>query len=164
MQHRTTLRYTEALVAQAVRHYWRRTVGYGIFVAVALLIAFLIWRIADGDRSWIVGLAAAVVLFGVLMPITVYVVHYRNSMNKFREMSEPIAEMVAADDEFTLSSDRGTTSLKWALVKEVWRFETIWLLLFSKAQFVTLPVKDVPESMQLFILDRIKATGGKIAV
>jgi hypothetical protein len=164
MEHRTILRYTEALVAQAVRHYWRRTVGLGIFVAVALMIAFLIWRIANGDRSWIVGLSAAVALFGVLMPITVYVVHYRSSMSKFREMSEPIAEMVADEDEFTLSSDRGTASLKWALVKEVWRFETIWLLLFSKAQFVTLPVKDVPEPMQLFILDRVRATGGKIAV
>jgi len=164
MQHRTTLRYTEALVAQAVRHYWRRTVGFGIFVAVALMIAFLIWRIADGDRSWIVGLAAAVILFGVLMPITVYLVHYRNSISKFREMLEPTAEMVADEDVFTLSSDRGTTSLKWGSVKEVWRFETLWLLLFSKAQFVTLPLKDVPESMQAFILDRIKATGGKIAV
>jgi len=164
MQHRTTLSYTEALVAQAVRHYWRRTIGFGIFVAVALMIAFLIWRLADGDRSWIVGLVAAVILLGVVMPITVYVVHYRNSMGKFREMSKPVAELVADEDAFTLSSDRGTTSLKWDLVKEVWRFETLWLLLFSKAQFVTLPLSDMPEPMQVFILERIKAAGGKIAV
>jgi YcxB-like protein len=164
MRHRTTLTYTETLVAQAVRHYWRKTIGFGIFVAVALMILFLAWRLTDGDRSWVVGLIAAVILLGVLMPVTVYVVHYRNSMSKFREMSEPVAELVVDDDAFTLSSDRGTTSLKWDLVKEVWRFETLWLLLFSKAQFVTLPLKDMPEPMRAFILDRIKATGGKIAV
>jgi hypothetical protein len=164
MQHRTTLRYTEWLVAQAVRLYWRKTVGFGVLVAVPLMIAFLAWRLVDGDRSWVVGLVAAVALFGVLMPVTVYVVHYRHSMSKFREMSQPVAELVADEDAITISSDRGSSSFKWELVKEVWRFETLWLLLFSKAQFVTLPLDDLPGPMQAFILDRVKASGGKIAV
>jgi len=164
MQHRTTLRYTEQLVAQAVRLYWRKTVGFGLLGAVALMIAFLTWRLIDGDRTWVVGLVAAVVLLGVLMPVAVYVVHYRNSMGKFREMSQPSAELVAEQDTITISSDRGSTSLKWELVKEVWRFDTVWLLLFSKAQFVTLPLDDLPGPMQDFILERVRATGGKIAV
>jgi len=120
--------------------------------------------LVDGDRSWVVGLTAAVVLLGVVMPVAVYLVHYRNSMRKFRQMSPPVAEFVADDDTFTLSSDRGTTSLKWNAVTEVWRFESLWLLLFSKAQFVTLPLEDVPGPMQAFILDRVKSSGGKIAV
>jgi hypothetical protein len=164
MQHRTTLRYTERLVAQAVRAFWRKTVGFGLLVAVTLMIAFLVWRLVDGDRSWIVGLTGAVILLGVVMPAAVYVVHYRNSMGKFREMSQPVAEFVPDEDTFTLSSDRGTTSLKWNAVTEVWRFESLWLLLFSKAQFVTLPLEDVPGPMQAFILERVKTSGGKIAV
>ncbi len=164
MQHRTTLRYTERLVGRAVHLYWRKTVGFGLPVAGALMIAFLTWRLIDGDRSWVVGLIAAVVLLGVLMPVAVYVVHYRNSMGKFREMAQPVAELVADQDAITITSDRGTSSLKWELVKEVWRFETLWLLLFSKSQFVTLPLEDLPGSMQAFILERIKASGGKIAV
>jgi len=162
MQHRATLRYTEHLVVQAVRAFWRKTVGGSLLVAVALMIAFLVWRLLDGDRSWIVGVTAVVILLGIVMPVMVYVVHYRNSMGKFREMSRPIAEFVADEDAFTLSSDRGTTSLKWNAVKEVWRFESLWLLLFSKAQFVTLPLEDVPVPMRDFILDRIRASGGKI--
>ena len=164
MQHRATLRYTERLVAQAVGLYWRKTVGFGLIVAVALMIAFLTWRLIEGDRSWVVGLVAAVVLLGVLMPVAVYVVHYRNSMSKFREMSQPVAELVANQEAITISSDRGTSSLKWELVKEVWRFESLWLLLFSRAQFVTLPLEDLPGPMQAFILERVKASGGKVAV
>ena len=163
MQHGTTLRYTEQLVAQAVRHYWRRTVGVGFLVAVALMIGFLIWLLVEGDRSWVVGLVAAVVLLGVLMPVAVYVVHYRNSLGKFREMSEPVAELVADQNGITMSSDRGSSSLKWELVKEVWRFDTLWLLLFSKAQFVTLPLADLPGPMQAFILERVKESGGRIS-
>jgi YcxB-like protein len=163
MQHRATLRYTERLVAQAVRAFWRKTIGYGLLVAVALMIALLVWLLVEGDRSWIIGLTAAVVLLGIVMPVAVYFVHYRNSMGKFREMFRPVAEFVADDDIFTFSSDLGTISLKWNSVTEVWRFESLWLLLFSKAQFVTLPLEDVPGPMQAFILDRVKASGGKIA-
>jgi len=83
-------------------------------------------------------------------------------MGKFREMSQPVAEFVADEDRFTLTSDRGTTSLKWNAVTEVWRFESLWLVLFSKSQFVTLPLEDVPGPMQAFILDRVKAAGGKV--
>ena len=164
MQHRTTLRYTERLVAQAVRAFWRKSIGPGLMVAVGLMIVLLVWLLVAGERSWILGLTAAVVLLGIAMPIAVYFVQYRNSMGKFREMSQPVAELVVADDTFTLSSDRGTTSLKWNTVTEVWRYESLWLLLFSKAQFVTLPLQDVPAEMQAFILDRVTASGGKIAV
>ena len=79
-------------------------------------------------------------------------------------MSQPVADLVTDQDTITISSDRGSTSLKWELVKEVWRFETLWLLLFSKAQFVTLPLEDLPDPMRAFILERVKATGGKIVV
>lgn len=162
MQYRTTLRYTETLITQAVRLYWRRTVGLGFLVAVVLMFAFLIWLLVEGDRSWIIGLVAAVVLLGVIMPVAVYVAHYRNSIGKFREMSQPVAELVADQNGLTMSSDRGSSSLKWELVKEVWRYDTLWLLLFSKAQFVTLPLADLPDPMQAFMLERVQAAGGKI--
>jgi hypothetical protein len=164
MQHRTTLRYSEQMVAQAVRLYWRRTIGVGLLVAVALMIVFLAWRLIDGDRSWLVGLVAALVLLGVFMPVAVYVTHYRASMRIFRKTSRPTAQLVAEQDAITISSDRGSSALKWELVKEIWRFETMWLMLFSKAQFVILPLADLPEPMQAFILERVETSGGKIAV
>ena len=124
----------------------------------------LVWRLAEGDRSWLVGLVAALVLIGVLLPLMVYLVHYRNSIGKFRQMAEPLAEFIADEDQFTLSSSLGATTLKWNAVTEVWRLETLWLLLFSKAQFVTLPLEGMSEQMRSFILDKVRAAGGKIAV
>jgi YcxB-like protein len=128
------------------------------------MIALLTWMVASGDRSWVVGLVAAVVVVGLLFPVLVYVVHFRNSMGKFREMRDPVAEFVADDDMFTLSSDRGITTLKWNTVTELWRYDSLWLLLFSKAQFVTVPLDGVPDQMRSFVVERIKASGGKIAV
>ena len=164
MQHRATLRYTEDLVSRAVFAFWRRSVGVGVLVAVGLMIAMLVWRLAEGDRSWLVGLMAAIVLIGILLPLMVYLVHYRNSIGKFRQMAEPLAEFIADEDQFTLSSSLGATTLKWNAVTEVWRLDTLWLLLFSKAQFVTLPLEGMSEQMRSFVLDKVRAAGGKIAV
>jgi len=164
MQHRARLTYTEQLIARAVFAFWRRSIGIGLGVAVATMLGLLVWSVSEGDRSWLVGLMAATVLLGIFLPLLVYVIHHRNSISKFRDMAEPIAEFIAEEDEFTLASSRGTTTLKWAAVTEVWRFESFWLLLFSKAQFVTLPLDGLSEQMRIFVLEKIRACGGKIAV
>jgi hypothetical protein len=164
MQHRATLTYSESIVARAVLLYWRRTVGIGLLVVVALMIALLAWMIASGDRSWFVGVVAAVVVLGMAFPVLVYVVHFRNSMRKFRAMQKPVADFVADEEAFTLSSDLGSTTVKWNMVTELWRYDSLWLLLFSKAQFVTVPLHGVPERMRTFVMEHIKASGGKISV
>jgi hypothetical protein len=163
MQHRATLRFTEPLIERAVRSFWIRTVGYGEPVVVIVMIALLAWRLVEGDRSWVVGVLATFVVIGVVLPLTIYIVHYRNSLGKFRAMKEPVAEFTAGDDELTLASDLGTTTLKWSSVTELWRFESLWLMLFSKSQFVTIPLDGLPESMREFVLARVRASGGRIS-
>ena len=164
MQNRATLNYTERLVEKAVRLFWLRTVGYGELVAVVVMTTVLAWRLMEGDRSWFVGVLATLVFLSIAIPLAIYFGHYRNSLGKFREMKQPIAEFVVDEDALTLSSDLGATTLKWGAVTEVWRFESLWLLLFSKSQFVTIPLDGLPESMREFVLERVRASGGKIAV
>ena len=164
MQHRATLNYTERLVEKAVRLFWLRTVGYGELVAVVVMTGVLVWRLMEGDGSWFVGVLATLVFLSIAIPLAIYFGHYRNSLGKFREMKQPIAEFVVDEDALTMSSDLGATTLKWGAVTEVWRFESLWLLLFSKSQFVTIPLDGVPESMREFILERVRASGGKVAV
>ena len=164
MQLTATLRYNEHLVRQAVLSYWCRSMGVGMLAAIAIVAALFIWRLAEGDRSWVVGVLATVVILGIAMPGAVYLVHYRNSMSKFREMGSPVASLVADESSFTFTSDRGSSTLRWDTITEVWRFRTFWLLLFSKAQFTTVPLQGVPEQMQSYILERVQAAGGRIAV
>jgi hypothetical protein len=46
----------------------------------------------------------------------------------------------------------------------VWRFESYWLLLFSKAHFATIPLEGISEQMRVYVLERVKCAGGKISV
>ena len=157
-----TLEYTEPLLREAVFAFWRRTVGVGFFVALALLLgalAFLVWQ---GDRSWFVGALGAFLVFGLGFAFVVYFVHLRNTLAKFRAMGAPIATLALEDTSFTMSSGLGSTSLQWSAVTELWRYSSFWLLLFSKAQFVTVPLASVPAAAQDFILSRVSAAGGRV--
>ena len=162
--HSATLEYDERLVNRAVRSYWRRSLGLSVFVGVPLLCIILAVQVASGDRSWYLGLLAGATILGVGMPILVYWIHYRNSMAKFRDMKEPVATFVADEDTFTLASDHGSSTLKWEAIKEVWGFEGYWLLLFSKAHFATIPLEGVSDEMRLYVLERVKRGGGRVAV
>ena len=162
--HRATLKYDERLVNRAVRCYWRRSLGLSVFIGIPLICILLAIQIASGDRSWYMGVLAGAAILGVGMPILVYWVHYRNSMAKFRDMTQPIATLVADEESFTLASDHGSSTLKWEAIKEIWGFQGFWLLLFSKAHFATIPLEGLSAEMRAYILEKVKRGGGRVAV
>ena len=162
MPHETTLIYSESLLRQAVFGFWRRSVGIGFFVALLIAALGLIVLVALGQSSWIIGGLAAVLVVGVAFAIVVYVVHYRRSLQKFRQMDKPQATFRADESSFTMSSDIGTTTLQWTAVKELWQFSNVWLLLYSKAQFTTLPLACLSPETQAYIVQRIRESGGKV--
>jgi hypothetical protein len=162
MPHETTLIYTEALLRQAAFSFWRRTVGIGFFASLAAVAVCLGVFVAEGDSSWLVGALATVLLMGIAFATALYFVHYRNSMHKFREMGHAQATFRADESSFTISSSIGTSTLQWSAVRELWQFPGVWLLLYSKAQFSTLPLAGMSPDMQAFVAQRVRAAGGKV--
>ena len=162
MSYHATLFFSEPLVRQAAQAFWRRTVGIGFPFALAVMAAWLAALLWQGVTTWLVGALAMVLGFSVVILVLIYVVHYRNGLRKFREMGPPRASFQAEDATFTITSGLGSATLSWSSVREVWRFDQFWLLLFSKGQFSTLPLACVPAEMQTFIQQRVQATGGKI--
>lgn len=160
--HETTLIYSEALLRQAVFGFWRRSVGIGFLVALLVALLGLGVLIAQGMASWIVAVVAAVLVLGVGFAIAVYIIHYRNSLRKFRQMAKPQATFLADDTSFTITSDIGTTTLQWSSVKELWQFPNVWLFLYSKGQFTTLPLGCLSPETQAHIVQCIRTAGGKV--
>ena len=162
MPYETTLIYTEPLVRQAVFAFWRRSIGIGYLLALVVTAFSLGFLIAQGNTSWLIGALATVLALGIVFIVLLYFVHYRNSLSKFREMGSPHANFRAEEATFTISSDIGTTTLQWSAIRELWQFSGVWLFLYSKAQFSTLPLAGLSAEMQAFILQRVQAAGGKI--
>jgi hypothetical protein len=162
MPHEATLIYSESLLRQAVFGFWHRSVGIGFFVALVIAALGLVVLVALGQSSWIIGGLAAVLVLGIVFAIVIYVVHYRRSLQKFRQMDKPQATFRADESSFTMSSDIGTTTLQWSAVKELWQFPSVWLLLYSKAQFTTLPLACLSPETQAYIVQCVRESGGKV--
>ena len=163
MSHEATLIYSESLLRQAVFAFWRRSVGLGFILMLVALPAVLGVLVAQGAASWLIATLATVLVIAAAVAVALYVVHYRNSLSKFRKMDKPRATFRADESSFTMSSDAGTTTLQWSAVKELWQFPSVWLLLYSKTQFSTLPVACLPPETQAFVRERVREAGGKVA-
>ena len=160
--HRTTLNYSAPLLRQAVLGFWWRVVGIRFLAALALVAFGFGWSIRAGDTSWFTGVSGSVLAAGVLFAVALYVVHYRNAMQKLRAMGSPQATLEASDNALALSSGAGSASLPWSAVTEIWRLKGCWLLLLSRSQFVTLPLADLAPELKHFILEKVQAAGGKV--
>ncbi len=156
------LHYSEELVREAVRGYWRRTLGWSYLLALALLAAFCFYCIFTDDWGWVTGAAATVLIMGIAMAIALYFVHYRGAVTRLRRMQLPLATLEMNDETFRLTSDAGSSELSWRVVSMLWRFESFWLFLYSPAQFSILPLADLDEQTQLLIVKRIRKFGGKL--
>jgi YcxB-like protein len=162
MLFQTTLNFNETLLRQAVLSFWWRVVGLRFLIVLALLAVALGYHLYHGDRSWFVGVLAAVIFIAVVFVIAIYHVHYRNGLSKLRAMGLPKASFSVSESSFTFESGAGSNTLPWSSVTEIWQFEQHWLMLFSKAQFVTLPLADISPEFRAFILERVKVSGGVI--
>ncbi len=159
----TTLIYNEPILRQAAFSFWRRTVGVPFVFSMLVTTASFIALLIRGDRSWVIGVMGAAISIGFLMSVSIYFVHFKNAMRKFREMGSPKATLRLDALTFTLVSDVGESTLQWSVVKEVWQFQNVWLLIFSKAHFSTLPLENLSTEIRAFIVERVSASGGKIS-
>ena len=162
MPHQLTFTYTESLLRRAVFAFWWRTVGVGFFLTMAVLAGSLVFLFGQGNRSWMAGAIGTVLLLALVFAAMVYFVHLRNTLGKFRAMGALSATVEVGESSFAMSSGLGSASVGWSAVTELWQFESFWLLLFSKAQFVTFPLASIPAETQLFIVSRVKAAGAKV--
>ncbi|WP_408950581.1 YcxB family protein [Lysobacter sp. Hz 25] len=161
--HSLTLTYDESLLRRAVLGFWWRVVGLRFLIVMALNAIALGVLLLQRDGSWLTGLMATTFALGLGFVVSLYLIHYRNSLRKLRAMRNPQATLAITEAGFSLSADSGSSTLPWSAVAELWKFETCWLLLFSKAQFATLPLSDVPYDAQAFILEHVAAAGGKVS-
>jgi len=158
-----TLTYSEELVKKSVVAFWQRTLGVGFFVALLALLGGFVLLLVAGNHSWYVGVLGTVLIFGVIFAIALFLNHYRSALKKLRQMHPAQATLQLSDSGFVMTSTIGTSQLTWAAVTDVWQFPTFWLLFFSKAQFVTIPLETLSQETRSFVEQNVRNAGGKVA-
>jgi hypothetical protein len=153
------VRYTDALVREAVRgFFWRRirsSLDGTVRIALALVLGTLFWALWQGDRSWFVGALGTTLILVAGVLIAAYRARQRDSLERYAAMRDPSAKFVFGDDALTVSSELGSSTMPWSAVTEIWEFPRFWLILFSRANFITLPTQTVSAETLAFLRSRV---------
>jgi hypothetical protein len=159
-----SLRYSEPLLHEAVRFFVVRAVlrqlGSMFFIVVGGLILALAWYMYIHERGWIIGFLVATILFVGVFIAMIYVAHHRNTIGRFRQMRTPEATFSYDEQVVCFTSELGSSTMPWSAITEVWRHDRFWLLLFSRSQFVTLPLDSLDESTRDFIDLKVNQSRG----
>ncbi|HKD29310.1 MAG TPA: YcxB family protein [Xanthobacteraceae bacterium] len=150
--------YTEPMLRRAVWLFvWRgamRPRGWLWLVAIALIGIGL----AGGwsrEPSWVLAVYIAAIALAPLYFLLVWRAHFVNTVGLFRSMASPTAEFVFRDQDVSISSELGSTTLPWTRFIDVWERPEFLMMFLTRSQFITLPVADLSEEALAFLRSRL---------
>ncbi|MEP6944784.1 MAG: YcxB family protein [Acidobacteriota bacterium] len=123
----------------------------GISFFIALLVAVLLPLLSYISGFWSIVLTVVTLTLGAALAflIFVYYARLRAAEGFFDKANEPSVTFNFSDEGVITDSDIGSTNLKWAAFDEILKFSDVWLLLYAKSGYMTLPLNQItPECCQ----------------
>ena len=154
---RFDLHYDEPLMRRLALERIRRQLGVGYLLAMLLASVGLVSMLVEGDRSWVVGMVAAVVAMGVLVPVLGWRAQLTHSLATLRRLDPPVAHVVA-DDALRFESSAGSMVVRWSDLTRVLVLREAWIL-FAGQQHVTIPLAGLDAATREAFASRLRTAG-----
>jgi YcxB-like protein len=158
-----TLHYTEAVVRLSVKRFCWSRVGPLYILALLLVLVGVVTAIMRGDNSWLTGVFATILLMGLAMPVMMYRIQMRASLERYRALAHQSATLNGDVDSFVIESAAGSSKLTWQSISEIRRYDELWLLMLGNGGFFTVPLDGTTTAAQDYLIDRVKSHGGKVS-
>ena len=161
MNHQFTIQFTEEHIKYACCKFFVRFVGI-VFPVVCLLVAAVaVLRMASGETDLLAGVFLTVAVVGMVFVVVAYFQRRAHSLSHFRKTGKTVSYELT-EELFKAKSDLGATEVKWEAFKAIWTFPKAWLLMFDKANYLTLPADQISGDIKEFLKRKILPVGGKI--
>lgn len=84
-------------------------------------------------------------------------------MDKFNRMgSDPTVRFRFTDFGIWGESDLGSSEISWKFIGRILRLPKVWIIYWAKQGYSTLPIEEIDEELQQFIIHKVTENGGKI--
>jgi hypothetical protein len=155
--------YSKAFFSSALRHYFWRLSGWGFVVPFAFLCALAVWQLSVGDRGWpTVALVTLIVVLSAVMAGT-YALLAQSSGKWVSELGERPVSFTTTEQGFTYSSELGSSTLPWSLVKAVeLRPGFLMILLARTGGFIAVPRASLDAEHVQEVLSHASKAGARV--
>ncbi|MCW5591308.1 MAG: YcxB family protein [Burkholderiales bacterium] len=154
-----TVRYTKEHCLATAWRYWQKRLGYRYALELAIGTGLLVLA-TQGPYRWIeVALMVAVGIFAVL-GAGLFFIHWYRARAGLAALTPPTSTWTLTEDGIIQASSLGESAIAWERLPEVWRFPELWLLIWGRDVYSTIPVAQMPREARQMIERRVKETGG----
>ncbi len=163
----TTHTFNVQIEPQMVRQAWNAWFFKGrrmgrLGAAGLLFLAAIFMDGRDGRFSSISVVSATLLAFTFLIYVVVYVVGIRRALDKLDSIIDGKASYTLTEDIIEARSSLGAFALAWSAIIEIRCYRDFVLLIFRGGSYSTIPTTQIPDPALAFLLERVKANGGKI--
>lgn len=159
MGHTVTIKYTKALVRRALNRYLLRRLGTKFFVAITATLSVLVYAYFADAWNWLLSVIAAIQVIVFAFLGFVYFGRLRAAEGFFDKGGEPVVTFQFEDNRVRTESDLGSADLKWQVFDEILKFPDLWLLVYAKSGYMTLPLDQLTSECREFIETKVGSKG-----
>ena len=161
MNYQFTVQFNEEHIKYACSKYFIRFVGI-IFPIVCLLVACSsVFLMISGKGDLLAGIFLAISVIGFGIIIAAYFQNRNYRLSQLHKTGKSVSYEFS-EDFFKAKSEMGSTEMKWNSFKSLWVFQKVWLLIFEKNGYLTLPPDQISNEAKEFLKQKIISIGGKI--
>lgn len=149
--HTATITYDRQLVRRALNRYFIKRLGKPFFIALLLVAAAFAYLFIIGSWNGFSTFMAVSLLVMLVFIGLIYFARLRAAEGFFDKANEPTVTFVFTDEGVRTESDLGTSDLKWSAFDEILKFSDVWLLVYARSGYITLPVEQLSSDCAQFI-------------
>lgn len=156
-----TVRYTSEHCLATAWRYWQRRMGLRYALEVAIGVGLLLLA-TQGPYRWLEVAIMIAVGFFALLGAGHFFLHWHRALQGMRALDPPQSTWILAEEGIGQKSSLGESAAPWKNVREVWRFDDLWLLVWGRDVYSTIPLDQLPRGARQMIERRVREAGGKI--
>ena len=155
MNYSVNVSYDRPLVRRALNLFMLERMGWtlvgGLPIVSLLLLLLYLLGIWDMWLS-IVSITLATAIGGIAY---IYFLRLKTSEGFFEKVKDTTVKFIFSSDGVKTVSEMGSSELKWAVFDELLRFPDIWLLIYARSGYLTLPSSALTAECKAFIEKRM---------
>ena len=157
-----SLVYTPQILRGAVFAYFRKIVGLWFPILLVMLACFVAYQLNDGDRSWLVGALAALVLLVTAIVGALLISHLRHANARARELASEGVSLLLSEYGLQFQSTLGSAELPWNRIASIVRVRDFLLVEFKGGGYSSIPLASVDAQGVEYLHRMVLNIGGKV--
>ena len=156
-----TVRYTKEHCLASAWRFWQRRLGYRYALELAIGSGLLVLA-TQGPYRWLeIAIMVAVGLFAFL-GAAIFFIHWVRARQGLAALDPPQSTWTLTEEAIAQKSNLGESAIAWESLLGVWRFDDLWILVWGKDIYSTIPLAQMPRDARQMIERRARETGAVV--